>query len=62
MTRVVKVSTIFKYNEDIKDIDQRVWEVPDDFSKEEESLLIEICVNGQLSYSNAISCVRNLRK
>lgn len=39
-----------------------VWDVPSDFSVEEERLLSEICANGTLGPAEGKDCVRLLRK
>lgn len=38
-----------------------VWPVPEDFSTEEETLLVEICANGVMSVAEGHDCVRRLR-
>jgi hypothetical protein len=39
-----------------------VWDVPNDFTAEEERLLSEICANGVLGPADGKDCVRLLRK
>jgi hypothetical protein len=39
-----------------------IWEAPEDFTKEELGLFVEICANGELNYNEAIGCVQRLRK
>jgi len=39
-----------------------VWRVPADFSEQEERLFAEMCAEGVISESDAIECVRLLRK
>jgi hypothetical protein len=47
-------------NEHVTDISQTVWEVPSDYTEEQETLLTELCINGQLGYQDALTCVRSL--
>jgi hypothetical protein len=37
------------------------WPIPDDFEKEESVMLFEMCMQQQLSYTEAVDAIRLLR-